>query len=70
MIMFGFEASPHVFTKILRAVCKYLRVFFVVILLTAYLDDFLIPAESAQTCTLHTEITILMFRLLGLLENS
>ena len=69
MIMFGFEASPHVFTKILRAVCKYLR-FFVVILLTAYLDDFLIQAESAQTCTLHTEITILMFRLLGLLENS
>ena len=68
VIMFGLEASPRVITKVLKVVVKFLRIS-LAILIIAYLDDFLIQAESAQTCALHTEITILVFQILGFEVN-
>ena len=68
VIMFGLEASPRVFTKVLKAVVKLLRITFAMLII-AYLDDFLIQADSVQACKLHTEITILVFQILGFEVN-
>ena len=64
----GLEASPRVFTKVLKAVVKFLRITFA-ILIIAYLDDFLIHANSVHACKLHTEIAILVFQILGFEVN-
>ena len=68
VIMFGLEASPRVFTKVLKAVVRFLRITFA-IRIVAYLDDFLIQAASAKECALHTEIVILVFQILGFEVN-
>jgi hypothetical protein len=64
VIMFGLAASPRVFTKTLKAVVKYLRMMFDMLIL-AYIDDFLIQAATYEECLLHTEIAILVFQCLG-----
>ena len=45
VIMFGLEASPRVFTKVLKAVVRFLRITFA-ILMIAYLYDFLIQSKK------------------------
>ena len=68
VIMFGLGASPRVFTKMISAVVKFLRLTFALLIL-AYLDDFLIQAESYEKCLLHTEMAILVFQILGFEVN-
>ena len=68
VIMFGLGASPRVFTKTLKAVVKYLRIIFNILIL-AYLDDFLIQAPTYEECLLHTEIAVLVFQCLGFEVN-
>ena len=68
VIMFGLGASPRVFTKTLKAVVKYLRITFNLLIL-AYLDDFLIQAATYEECLLHTELAVLVFQCLGFEVN-
>ena len=68
VIMFGLGASPRVFTKTLKAVVKYLRIIFNM-LIVAYLDDFLIQAPTYEECLLHTELAVLVFQCLGFEVN-
>ena len=68
VLMFGLGSSPRVFTKVLKAVVKFLRHAFAIMILS-YLDDFLIQAPDYETCLLHTELAILVFQTLGFEVN-
>ena len=64
VLLFGLSASPRIFSKVVHVVIIYLRSS-LGILIVAYLDDLFIQAESAETCLLHTQITVLIFSILG-----
>ena len=67
-LVFGLGSSPRVFTKMVTAAVKFLKVAFM-IWLSGYIDDFLIMAKDPWTCLLHTHICILVFHILGFEVN-
>ena len=64
VLPFGFRFSPCILTKVLKPAISYLRVTFAM-LITIYLDDMLIQAQSAEGVYLHGQITALVLMLLG-----
>ena len=66
--MFGLGPSARLFTKVLSAVVRYLRSTFC-ILIQGYIDDFLIQANTAALCKLHTHVAIILFHVLGFEVN-
>ena len=64
VLLFGLSSSPRIFSKVVHVVIVFLRAS-LGILIVAYLDDLFIQAESAETCMLHTQITVLIFSILG-----
>ena len=67
-LVFGLASSPRVFTKMVTAAVKFLKVAFM-IWLTGFIDDFLIMARDPYLCLLHTHICILVFHILGFEVN-
>ena len=67
-LLFGLASSPRVFTKMVTAAVKFLKVVFL-IWLTGYIDDFMIMAKDPMTCMVHTHICILVFHILGFEVN-
>ena len=63
-LCFGLSSAPRAFTKMLKPVLNFLRLAFC-ILISAYLDDMLLQAESAEKVFLHVQIAILVLSCLG-----
>ena len=64
VLPFGLRCSPRVLTKVLKPVMAYLRTTFAM-LLTIYLDDMLIQADSADGAFYHGQIAALILMTLG-----
>ena len=58
VLPFGLTCSPRVLTKVLKPVVAFLRATWN-ILITIYMDDMLIQADSPSTVLLHAQIVIL-----------
>ena len=67
VLPFGLATSPWLFTKVVLEVKKALHSEGIQIFM--YLDDWLIVAESASLCALHTERVLSLCSQLGLLVN-
>ena len=63
----GLTSSPRIFTKIMKTVLTYLRSF--AIKITAWLDDFLLAACSAERVKSHADFSIQSFQDLGFVPN-
>ena len=63
-LFFGLTSSPRIFSKILHLVVLYLRDKFGMLVI-AYLDDILVQAPSAELCSLHMEILVIVISSLG-----
>ena len=63
-LCFGLSAAPRVFTKMLKAVLNFLRLR-LLILISAYLDDMLLQASTAEEAFQHVQVTILVLSCLG-----
>ena len=63
-LFFGLSSSPRIFSKILHVVIIFLRDKFGMLII-AYLDDVLVQAPSAELCSLHMEILVIVISSLG-----
>ena len=64
---FGLSSSPYIFTKIMKPVVTYLRKLGIIVVI--YLDDFLIIADSKESCLNSLNITINLLEFLGFTIN-
>ena len=64
VLVFGLTCSPRVITKVLKPVIAFLRATWC-ILISIYIDDILIQASNPEQCSLHCQITMLVFLCLG-----
>lgn len=64
VLPFGLKCSPRVITKVLRPVMAYLRTTFA-ILISIYIDDILLQADSPEKAFLHAQVTALFLMVLG-----
>ena len=64
VLPFGLKCSPRVITKVLRPVMAYLRTTFA-ILISIYIDDILLQADSPEKAFLHAQVAALLLRVLG-----
>ena len=64
VLPFGLTCSPRVFTKVVKQVLSFLRRMWQ-ILVSAFLDDFLIQASSYNLCCLHMQLTALVLLACG-----
>ena len=61
---FGLTCSPRVITKVIKPVMAFLRATWA-ILITVYIDDMLIQAQSVSEVLLHTQLFMLVMMALG-----
>ena len=66
--MFGLGPSPHVFTKVLAVIVRFLKTR-LSILIQGYIDDFLLQARGRDQCALHMRMAIIIFHVLGFEVN-
>ena len=67
VLPFGLSTAPWAFTRLMKAVKRKLRILGIVI--TSFLDDFIILARSYQEALDHTSIVISLLQSLGLTIN-